>query len=120
MINIVCFIGMLRCKSTWIRPQAWMCFSYIIVSIVNTIVSSVISHEMQVISFFDLILTICFTIWVTWVFFRIYRWAYYFEHGGPYVDNMYKPPKKNQMVPQIQPAHVQAVQMQAIPQDGDL
>eukprot|EP01084_Bolivina_argentea_P027907 51854_1 len=95
IINIFCLVGMIQCKSIFIRPQPYITLSYIIVTIVNIILKSIINGlELLYIQVFQMIVVTGFIIWFAWIFYTIYNWAWYFEHDGTFVNTMLKPPKK--------------------------
>ena len=126
IINILCFWGIKECTSNYILPQVYIVASYVIIIIVNTIIrfKELTASGVQV---FDGVLVLAICMWITWIYYKVYLWAYYFEHGGKYENDMVKPPGKSRMKSYIknnanngqqvvaQPAEIQPAE---VPQDG--
>mmetsp|Transcript_54894 Transcript_54894/g.49400 ORF Transcript_54894/g.49400 Transcript_54894/m.49400 type:complete len:367 (+) Transcript_54894:27-1127(+) len=126
IINIVCFVGISRCKSCLIYPQVIALISYLLVIIINTVIHFIEDYEATA---FINVLEFIVVLWFIFVFYRVYSWAYYFENGGVFDPNMFKPPKRSEvsMYANVNnpnqdqaaaAAPAQAIQMQPIPQDG--
>eukprot|EP01083_Nonionella_stella_P110488 323319_1 len=117
VINIVCVIGITKCRSQWIQPQPYLLLSYIGVLIVDTVLNT-IANEIYLSQVLVTIVIVFCQVWFAWIFHRVYLWAYYFENGGTYVADMCQPPAKSQIRQQAHPAPAQEIEMPVIPQDG--